>query len=89
MKFLCWVMAINIATSILLPAYKTIKNHFQVVMKNFFQNWSGIDCNFANVWVIMVKKKKVILNIWVVNGAITCIIYNWKPLVMKNMELLK
>lgn len=58
--------------------------------EKFFQNWSGIDCNFANVWVIMVKKKKkVILNIWVVNGAITCIIYNWKPLVMKNMELLK
>ena len=59
MKFLCWVMAINIATSILLQAYKTIKNHFQVGLKyqnkNFFQNWSEIDCNFATVWVIMVS----------------------------------
>jgi len=23
--------------------------------EKFFQNWSGIDCNFANVWVIMVS----------------------------------
>lgn len=42
MKFLCWVMAINIATSILLQAYKTIKNHFQVVMKNFFKTGQGL-----------------------------------------------
>lgn len=59
MKFLCWVMAVNIATSILLQAYKTIKNDFQVGLiyqdENFFQNWSGNDCNFATVWVIMVS----------------------------------
>lgn len=52
-------MAVNIATSILLQAYKTIKNDFQVGLiyqdENFFQNWSGNDCNFATVWVIMVS----------------------------------